>query len=748
MLTSLYSRIARLGFRPRLLLGLSVLFLLLVAARIHGSSIALSSKFWAPNQSHYIAQPLLDALGEKGKKLEGPLMAQAKVTRSDEWSISTLWSLAQFQHEPKFPVINRNIGRGQNMLLISWVPVFHLSAVARPVTWGYMLFGQQSGLAWYWWFSPFFCFATLFFVFEVIFPRDRFLAILGAFWFCASAYVISWSHYPAYLVAFAGLTFLGGHGVLVAGNLRRVLLWGALLGYGISGVVMCLYIPWIVPLGYTFAAILLGVIIRDRLITSCKRSLVFAGLAAAGIVAAIVLGSFLYSAMTELKALANSAYPGVRRLNGGDNSLARLFGGFYNFVTLRKSLLKMPASEWAGFFLFLPTVVLAAILSPRLRRRIDPIGWCLLPIGVGLALYGQFKFPQWLANITLWSRFQGYRAQVATGFISIVLSLMLLSRRRPSQVDAPPALDPSGPPPPASPSTPTFPGGTRERASQVDSRPPATSESQVDVQQPGEAVVEAPRPKPIASFLGRPVDWESVAVGLIVLGSFAFFVVTGATLQAIARMYRTAALVPWPIWIVSLGAAAGSFMLVRGYRRAFTAALVPTLIVTAGDFNPVSLGFPALEKSEMYQAIWNVKASERAAGKEGMWVVSGGPHLPIIGTVASAMGAHSMTGVFYHPQLNLWHALDSERRQETIYNRYSETHYFPLAPGDPTVRFTLPMHANFNVRIAPDNPLLLNLGVRHALTYDRHTPYVNHQSLFPLVYESPDRRLRIWQLTP
>jgi hypothetical protein len=190
--------VAHLSFRVRLLSAVWLLFAALVAMHIHGSSIALSAKLWAPQEAeeHYLAQPILKALHGRAPWLRDLLMAKSQAIRSDEWAISSLWSQAQFTHKPRFPVHNTNIGNGQNMLLISWVPVLHPASVVRPVTWGYLLFGSQAGLAWLWWFSPFFCFTTLYLALEIVFPKQRFLPLLGAFWFCASAYPICWSHFP------------------------------------------------------------------------------------------------------------------------------------------------------------------------------------------------------------------------------------------------------------------------------------------------------------------------------------------------------------------------------------------------------------------------------------------------------------------------------------------------------------------------------------------------------------------------
>ena len=176
------ARVPHLSFRVRLLASVWLLFAALVAMHIHGSSIALSAKLWAPQEAdeHYLAQPILKALRGRAPWLRDLLMVKPQAIRSDEWAISTMWSLAQFTHNPPLPVRNTNIGDGQNMLLISWVPVLHFSALVRPVTWGYLWFGPQAGLAWLWWFSPFFCFTMLYLALEIVFPKRRFLPLMGA----------------------------------------------------------------------------------------------------------------------------------------------------------------------------------------------------------------------------------------------------------------------------------------------------------------------------------------------------------------------------------------------------------------------------------------------------------------------------------------------------------------------------------------------------------------------------------------
>ena len=676
---------SRLSFRVRLLGAVWLLFAALVAMHIHGSSIALSAKLWAPQQAddHYLAQPILKALHGRAPWLRDFLMVKSQAIRSDEWAISTKWSLAQFTHRPRFPVHNTNIGDGQNMLLISWVPVLHASALVRPVTWGYLLFGSQAGLAWLWWFSPFFCFTMLYLALEIVFPRHRFLPLLGAFWFCASAYPICWSHFPSYTVGFAAMAMIGLYKLIAARSLPRALLAALVTGYAAAGFIMQLYPPWMVPLAYTFAAMLAGVIIRDRTWRGVsRRQLTLTGALAASVAAGLV-GCFLLAVWPELQALAASAYPGQRRLNGGDYTLAQLFGAVYNFRTTRTAPIGSAvfnASESSGFILFLPTVLFAVLLFTRVRRRLDPVAWALLGLGLANVLYCRFHFPHWLAEAMLWSHTQGFRSQLAIGLISIVLSLYLLRPER--------------------------------------------------------------EPK-------RLTLREWLAVAGVVLATAGFYLWIGASLQHIRNVFPKTVLwgggrIPVAMQLVTALIALQSLLLVLGRRRIFAGLLSVELLATAGNFNPLSVGFPRVEASPLYKAVQEVVGDDRAMGLHSLWLASGGSFEPSIGMVLIAMGGHSLTGVHFHPQLSLWRALDPSGAFEPVYNRYAEIAYIQLPLDDDHIKFKNSNDGSFSLHASPTHPLLRRLGVRYALTYAKDGSLT--QPPFVRLYSGTDKPFRIWRL--
>ncbi len=251
----------------KFLLSLWLLFLLLVAFGIHGSSTGITALYWAKESAYtgYLFDPPQNASGPEAKEMQSLLMANARDIRWDEYMVTTPLALSQLSHSPRFPVVNTNIGDGQNVLISHQVPVWHIATLARPQTWGYFFLGAQRGLAWYWWFQVFACFTVLYLLLEIILKGRRLLALFGAFWFCGSAYAVCWSLWPTQVTFFAALACLSAYHLFASEKKSTQITSSILLGLSIPGFVMFIYPAWQVPLGYLFLLIFVGLVIRDRL---------------------------------------------------------------------------------------------------------------------------------------------------------------------------------------------------------------------------------------------------------------------------------------------------------------------------------------------------------------------------------------------------------------------------------------------------------------------------------------------------
>ena len=423
-----------LSGRAKFLLALWSLFLLLVAFGIHGSSTAITAGWWAPERpysGYLLSSPHYSSVNEA--QFRGPQMAQPRWIRWDELSIATPLALAQLSHKPRFPVINTNIGIGQNMLLTAHWPVWHIATLARPATWGYFLFGAQRGLAWYWWFQPFACFTALYLLLEIVLRQRTGLAAFGAFWFCGSAYVVCWSLWPAHITFFAALSSLAGYHLLKSDKLRTQIVCAILLGLSLAGLLMFMYPPWQVSVAYLFLAIFAGLFFRDKLFLSFKpltkaRLLCIAG---ALLIAGGLTASFALTCWSDFKIMSDTVYPGKRVSLGGDYSFPALFEGLYNFLTIYDAPPFLSnQTEAASFYYLFPAVFLGLVLSNRFRKALGVVGWVI--VGYLILMLG-FLFvglPEVLAKATLLGYVPSFRADVGVGLASIILCVYSLSLQK------------------------------------------------------------------------------------------------------------------------------------------------------------------------------------------------------------------------------------------------------------------------------------------------------------------------------
>ena len=416
--------------RTTVLYGPWALFALLVALGIHGSSTGVSATWWSPDKPY--TGYLFDSVGPEAKDWPGgvqnPLMNKARRIRSDEFAIFTSFALSQLAQKPAFPIINRSFGAGQNMLIEPHTPVWHIATLARPATWGYFLFGAQRGLSWFWWFQVFGCFTVLFLLFEIALFGDTALAAFGSFWFCASAYVVCWSQWPAHVTFFAALGCVSAYNLL-ASESRSVRIASAIfLGLSIPGFVMIMYPPWQVAAGYFFVLLFVVLFIRDRLFLLVKKRWRYKlGLLALSVViAAILTGAWILSCLPALRAMANTSYPGRRFSTGGDYSFALLFKGIYNLDTIYRT---PPAlgnqSEAASFYYLFPAVFAALLFSSKVRRSIGLLGWSMVAYIIAAVLFLLVGIPETLAKLSLMSYVPPYRADLTIGLASIILCVRL-----------------------------------------------------------------------------------------------------------------------------------------------------------------------------------------------------------------------------------------------------------------------------------------------------------------------------------
>jgi hypothetical protein len=395
--------------------AIALIFALLVAAGISGSSLSLGTAY----------TPFLDLNPAR-------ILGKDRPIRSDEWMLFTPMALGQAVHQPAFPVINRNLGiDGQNMLVVGMagMPVAHISALAKPATWGFFLFDQRRALAWYWWFPIFGCLFALWGVFCLLIPRRWPLALALAAWFGLSAYPAAWSYWPAYAVFFPSTALCALILILRGQRPWRLALLSAALGLALAGFFFILYPPWQVPLAWLYLLLATALIVRDALYRHCN----FAKLAALGF-ALVIAGTLVWhwwaDAQQAVQLMLNTDYPGKRIELGGRMPLPWLLRGITNIVSLYR--LKGPSnqSEVASFvYLFVP--LLAAIVPGFGATRPARAVQTALIVTAGFAfVFMIFGIPQSIARWSLWGMVAEGRADLVLGLAYCMLCGLAIGARR------------------------------------------------------------------------------------------------------------------------------------------------------------------------------------------------------------------------------------------------------------------------------------------------------------------------------
>ncbi len=403
----------------RLVAGLALAFVALVAAGIHGYSISLWHK-------HLDGSPPTEIL-----------FGEAQWLRMDDWMVQIPFSLGQREHTPAFPVWNDKIGLGQQMLLPIHLPTAHVLTLFRPFEWGWFL-GADAGLAWKWWLSAFGLFYATFLVLSIV-GEGRFgLAVAGGAFLVFSPFFQFWSLNAAPFVVYAELAFVSACHVLLSPRRGLVLANAAVLAWSAAAFALSLYPPYQVVLAQIFGLLLVTIVLAhvSRAGVPGALGLRAGALGAAGVGALAVSAVVLHAAWPTIDVMRHTAYPAGRLAIGGGRALWELFlhdvlvaPVVTDYGPLRNTL------QAASFWLLSPVVALGlAVRASRPGARIDATTAAFLVYVAFLVVFCCVGFPMLVSQLLLLSAVPTERAVIGLGIAEAILLVRFVAVR--TQPDA------------------------------------------------------------------------------------------------------------------------------------------------------------------------------------------------------------------------------------------------------------------------------------------------------------------------
>lgn len=393
-----------------------------VALNLHQSSIGI----W----EHLFAETPIEQTIDIGSP---------RAIRSDEWNAQTPWVLSQVARGKALS--NASVG-GEDAPLLASVPLKHSSAIAQAKFYGFHLFDADTGFSWWWAYKSFALFLSFFWLFLLLTRGDVAASVLGSAWIYGSSFTQWWfsSNLPELLTAFA-LSTIGGIYLLFAARRAMIALGALLIAYGVLNLLLHLYPPFIVPLAFLGAAILVGISLEPgkmRLV-GFRFAWRAAFLCGAAVITGIIGGLYLVDATPSIQVMTNTVYPGHRISDSGGMSLERMLYGFFETLRVGDGRLPLPptnGSEASNFVLLFPLLLALPVVA--FFRRANGVLTCLALYLIVVSAWICIQLPgpfEKLMQLSGWAWAPPIRALLGLGIGSIIVITVMFARVRNVQVE-------------------------------------------------------------------------------------------------------------------------------------------------------------------------------------------------------------------------------------------------------------------------------------------------------------------------
>ena len=423
-----YKKLLHTLFVYRWWIGLSAIALCTVL-RLHGSSIG----FFVTN-----------FLGGEDSSL---LWGIPRGIRSDEFVAFTPMALSQAQSGFKWmsPLWGYT---PHDMFIIYGQPVMNPVTLYRPFSVGYILFGKEMGLAFYW-SSRMVILFLVSFEFGRLLTKDRRKLALAYALLAGFAPVVQWWFSINELVEmliFLQSSVLLFRYFLLSRSLLVKAACTAALTICAGGFMLAFYPAWMIPLFYVLIACMVSMLIENRKEISLQHSIPHGAgrvraagntvrrniltdvlfLSAAVAVLAVSLLHILHNSWGTIQAVMNTSYPGQRNYTGGDaDQLMLLFRGWTSWLwSFAENGNPCEASDFLNFF---PIGMILSAVAVFKEKKKDTWLIALNIASLALILFILLPLPGAFGKVTMLSMTSAGRMTVIIGFAQLLVLIRALA---------------------------------------------------------------------------------------------------------------------------------------------------------------------------------------------------------------------------------------------------------------------------------------------------------------------------------
>lgn len=412
-------------FFPILLL---VIFTILVAFKINGSSIGIYQKILPGGQN------------EKSHTLYG----RSQAIRSDEWLVWTQLTISQ--SENGFPRFNEDLGSGRDLALHFEIPSKDWSAIFKPHNWGFFILPLEYAFALKWWFLAYMLIIGSYLFATKILGGKYLLSAILSLAFAISPFVLWWYQSPVLALLGLGFFIILAFMHIISGEpIKRInnvilsktlsILWLAFLLTWFSFI---LYPPFQISVAIVIIFYCFGYLLQYFISNKTALKSVLFKLAPVFISLLIVLCLgiyFIYSHRDAISKMNGSVYPGDRNVLSGGQTPLTAFGGFLMPLVqsdYRSANYYSNQSEASNFIISAPLLIIPLIwvsfIEYKKKRKID---WRLVTLVSCSALIlarMYIHIGDKLYNLLLLDKVPHGRLLIALGFLGFLMLIHFIEK--------------------------------------------------------------------------------------------------------------------------------------------------------------------------------------------------------------------------------------------------------------------------------------------------------------------------------
>lgn len=361
------------------------------------------------------------------------IIGNSREIRADEWLVQSTTMLAQTLNKDGYKMYNSHLMQGHCNVMMTGGPVLNVTTIAKPLTWGFLLFGAEYGFSWWWMLRILLLLIVSFEVARIITQKDNILSITGTLilaiapgimWWFSTAIVDSYIWGMAIVVLFH--TYMEN---LETKNWKKILIALGMI-ISIPAFAFALYPAYQVPLAYVIVIFMINDFAKHFKELKKKDYFIMAGTL---IISLGILAYFIIFAWTDIQTMMGTVYPGTRFETGGNYTMSQFIAGYTNIFLPYNNEILNPCEISTYMYSIVGLIALILYYINNFKKEKIKDSNKILEIGL-MTLYVFFfiwlyiGFNKILAKVTFLCNSPTGRTQLIWGMIGVLLTLMLIKK--------------------------------------------------------------------------------------------------------------------------------------------------------------------------------------------------------------------------------------------------------------------------------------------------------------------------------